>query len=59
MEEQKIIKEIGLGGREITFIIDPSLNGVAEKMKLPKKYENFNEVDLPIIQKFMKEQGRR
>jgi len=57
MEEQKIIRETGLNGQEITYIIDPSLNGVAERMKVPKKYEDFNEVHLPEIEKFLEEKG--
>jgi hypothetical protein len=57
MEEKKIIKEIGLFGQEITYIVDPSLNGAAERMKVPEKYKDFNEVSLPVIQKFLKEKG--
>jgi hypothetical protein len=57
MEEQKIIKEIGLNGQEITYIVDPSLNGVAERMKVPEKYKDFNEVHLPVIKKFLEEKG--
>jgi|GEM_PF-5518665 len=57
MEEQKIIKEIGLNGQEITYIVDPSLNGLAERIKTPKKYENFETEHLPAIEKFLKEKG--
>jgi len=57
MEEQKIIKEIGLNGQEITYIVDSSLNGLAERIKTPKKYEDFEEVHWPAIEKFLKEKG--
>jgi len=43
MEELKIIREIGLNGQEITYIVDPSLNGAAERLKLPKKCYEANE----------------
>ena len=55
MEDQKIIKEIGLNGQEITYIVDPSLNDVARRLKLPKKYQDFNEVHLPEIERFYRE----
>lgn len=54
MEEQKIIKERGLNGQEITYIVDPSLNGVAERMKVPPKYQNMGET-LREIKKFLEE----
>jgi hypothetical protein len=57
MTEPKIIKEIGLNGKEITYIVDPSLNCKADRLKVPKKYEDFNEVHLPVIEKFLKEKG--
>jgi len=57
MEEPKTYKFIDWDGKEKTWIIDPSLNGVAERTKVPKKYENFNEEHLPAIEKFLKEKG--
>ena len=57
MEEQKTLKFIDWNGKEKTWIIDPSLNGVAERMKTPKKLENFDEVHAPAIEKFLKEKG--
>jgi hypothetical protein len=43
MEEKKIIKVKTFGGRETTYVVDERLNGVAERMKLPKKYQDVNE----------------
>ncbi|HEY4107916.1 hypothetical protein [Puia sp.] len=43
MEELKTYKEIGLNGQEITYTVDPSLNGAVERLKLPKKVIEANE----------------
>lgn len=57
MEEQKTLKFIDWNGQEKTWIFDSSLNGVAERMKVPKKYQDFEEVHWPAIEKFLKEKG--
>lgn len=42
MEEPKTYKFIDWDGKEKTWIIDPSLNGAAERTKLPKKVIEAN-----------------
>lgn len=57
MEEQKTLTFIDWNGDEKTWIFDSSLNGLAERIKTPKKYEDFDKVHLPEIEKFLKEKG--
>ena len=43
MEEKKIIKVTTSWGREVTYIVDPTLNGFVDRVKPPKKVVEVNE----------------